>query len=149
MCRNRAWRWRRGGSILASLPWVALTVACAGTASQPSLQPAASADSIVVVIDNATQQRVRVFTRFDESEALRLGEVSTNRTRSYVVAVAGVELQLGIIRASADRSRDPRWSNPVPVAAEDSLVCRLEATGPNSVGVILTRAGQRGEGNPD
>lgn len=147
MHETRSWRCGSAVSTVVAIAMVVLS--CAGSQNQQAPEPTGdvTTDSIVVVIDNATLQRVRVFSRFDEEPSRRLGEVASNRARAYIVARSGLELQLGVIRASADRSREPRWSNPVPVSAGDSLVCRLEATGPNNVGLFLTRAGQRGGGS--
>jgi hypothetical protein len=120
-------------------------LACSGGNPSGTPSPRVAADDIVVVITNATEQRVRMYSRFDEGESRRLGEVASNRSRPFVVTRSGSELQLGVIRASAERSRDPRWSNAVAVMAGDSVDCRLDPTGPNSVGLTVSKTARRGK----
>ena len=132
------------GYVYAAVLSVVIGLGCSGGNPSSAGPTPQVMDDIVIVITNATTQRVRMYGRFDEGDSHRLGDVGSNLARAFTMARSGTELQLGVIRASAEASRDPRWSNAIAVMAGDSVDCRLDPTGPNSVGLTVTKAARGG-----
>ena len=140
-------RWDRVA--VPGLVLVVLTACGRSTPSASAASPEQLSDSVVVVVTNNTEARLRVHGRYGSTDPFELGLVSIRRTESFLIPFRELGLHIGVRRADAqgEAARNPRWSEGVVVSARDSLEFTLNITNTRRANVTFRRVGRRGQSN--
>lgn len=108
---------------MRSVLLLGLLAACSAATPALEADPPAPGATFVVTVENDTEDAVRVYAAFDRDLTVPLGDVQSQRARSFTVDLENELFRVGI--RSATRTREPiRWSETIQPFAGDSLFLR-------------------------
>jgi len=114
------------------LPVLLVFALSACSAGQPAVQSDAPllGQSFVITIENDTEDAIRVYGSFEQDRILPLGDIQSQRTRSFKVAWENNLFRVAV--RSATRTRAPlRWSESIHPEIGDSLALRWWGSWPS------------------